>query len=69
MQSEAKDVTAYLEEVPEKRREGLTELRRLCREILSDYEEGMFYGMPSYKKNGTVDVAFASQKQYISSTS
>jgi len=31
------------------------------------YEESMAYGMPSYKKQGgEVEVAFASQKNYIS---
>ena len=31
------------------------------------YEESMAYGMPSYKqKDGEVEVAFASQKNYIS---
>jgi uncharacterized protein YdhG (YjbR/CyaY superfamily) len=33
---------------------------------LAGYEEGMDYGMPSYKKNGVVEVGFASQKNYIS---
>jgi hypothetical protein len=30
------------------------------------YEECLEYGMPVYKKDGTVEIAFASQKQYIS---
>ena len=66
MQSEAKDVTKYLEEVPAKRLPALTRLRELCLEILIGYEESMAYGMPSYKNGGVVEVAFASQKSYIS---
>ncbi len=37
----------------------------LCLDTLIDYDEAMEYGMPCYKKNGTVEVAFASQKRYI----
>ncbi|MBT4512515.1 MAG: DUF1801 domain-containing protein [Chloroflexi bacterium] len=68
MQSKANDVDAYLVEVPEDRLEALTRLRKLCQEVLAGYEESMEYGMPSYKKgkDGEVEVAFASQKNYIS---
>ena len=65
MKSEAKNVDAYLEEVPPKRLEALKKLRALCREVLTDYEESMTYKMPSYKNGDTVEIAFASQKQYI----
>ena len=67
MQSKAKNVDDYLKEVPETRQESLAQLRKLCLEILDGYEESMEYGMPSYKKKeGEVEVAFASQKNYIS---
>lgn len=67
MQSKAKNVDDYLVEVPKDRREALTQLRKLCLEILDEYEESMEYGMPSYKNsNGEVEIAFASQKNYIS---
>ena len=52
MQSQAKDVTGYLLEAGPERRESLTRLRELCREILTGYEEVMEYGMPGYKKDG-----------------
>ncbi len=65
MQSTAKDVTAYLQEVPADRQACLTRLRELCLALLTGYEESMTYGMPSYGKNGTVEVGFASQKNYI----
>jgi uncharacterized protein YdhG (YjbR/CyaY superfamily) len=65
MQSTAKNVTAYLEEVPAERKPALAELRNLCRATLTDFEESMTYGMPSYSRNGQVEVGFASQKNYI----
>lgn len=66
MQSDAKEVTHYLETVPENRRACLEEIRRLCLECLPNHVENMTYGMPGYSLNGTVDVGFASQKNYIS---
>jgi uncharacterized protein YdhG (YjbR/CyaY superfamily) len=65
MQSSAKDVPSYLQEVPKERHETLEKLRRLCLETLESYQESMDYGMPCYKKNDTVEVAFASQKNFI----
>lgn len=60
-------VDAYLAEVPEDRREALVRLRQLCRAILTGYEENMEYGMPGYKiPSSEVEIAFASQKKYIS---
>lgn len=67
MQSDAKTVNQYMEEIPEARQEALTQLRQKCLEILIGYEENMEYGMPGYKREGEeIEVAFASQKQYIS---
>jgi uncharacterized protein YdhG (YjbR/CyaY superfamily) len=66
MQSKARDVITYLEQLPEERRLALGKLRRLCRQLLKGYQEGMEYGMPVYKRDGVPEVAFASQKQYIS---
>ena len=66
MRSNAKDVDTYMTEVPEDRREALAQLRELCLETLVGYEESMEYGMPCYKKDGEVEVAFASQKKYVS---
>ena len=65
MQSPAKNVTTYLKEVSKEHHESLSTLRTLCLDILAGYEEGMDYGMPCYKKGDTVEVAFASQKQYV----
>lgn len=65
MKSEAKTVGDYLSEAPEKRIKALTKLRQLCLKYLPGYEESMAYKMPSYKRDGQVEVAFASQKQHI----
>lgn len=66
MQSKAKTVNAYLEEVPPERKEALTQLRDMCSAALKGFNESMAYGMPSYSREGEVEVAFASQKNYIS---
>ena len=66
MQSTARTVSEYLEEVPAERTAALAQLQDMCRTSLTDFEESMVYGMPSYTRNGEVEVAFASQKNYIS---
>ena len=65
MQSTAKNVTDYLEEVPAERKPALSRLRDLCRATLTGYEESMSYGLPSYSRNGEIEVGFASQKHFI----
>ena len=65
MQSNAPDVSTYLEQVPAERRDALNQLRRLCLELLPGLEESMEYGMPVYKRDGLAVLAFASQVQYI----
>jgi len=65
MQSQAKTVTAYLKEVPAERKAALKKLRELCLTILTDFDESMAYGGPSYSRNGEVEVGFASQKNFI----
>jgi len=66
MQSDAATVDEYLEEVPEDRLASLIHLRKLCLQTLEGFDESMDYGMPCYSRNGTVEVAFASQKNNIS---
>jgi uncharacterized protein YdhG (YjbR/CyaY superfamily) len=65
MQSTAKDVTSYIEESPAKWQEALIRLRNLCRATLTDFEESMKYGGPSYSRGGEVEIGFASQKNFI----
>ena len=65
MQSNAKNIDAYLKEVPAERLDALQKLRDLCRTHLTGFEESMAYGGPSYSRNGEVEVGFASQKHFI----
>jgi len=48
------------------KKDALTQLRHLCRSALKGFDESMEYGMPSYCRNSEVEVAFTSQKDYIS---
>jgi len=66
MQSTAKDVDVYIKYAPTDRREALTKLRNLCRQQLKGFKEGMAYGSPAYSRDGECEVAFDSQKNYIS---
>jgi uncharacterized protein YdhG (YjbR/CyaY superfamily) len=65
MTSKATDVAHYIEEVPAERRAAIGKLRDLCRQHLHGYEECIEFGMPGYKRNGALELSFASQKQYI----
>src|SRR6266481_7894446 len=65
MTSKAPDVQTYIAEVPAQRRAAIEQLRNLCNQNLRGYQECMEYGMPGYRRNGVLEVAFASQKQYI----
>jgi uncharacterized protein YdhG (YjbR/CyaY superfamily) len=65
MISKAADVESYMAELPEERRAVVGRLRQLCRENLPGYEECMDYGMPCYKRYGTLEISFASRKQYV----
>jgi uncharacterized protein YdhG (YjbR/CyaY superfamily) len=65
MHSTPKTVSDYLKEVPAERRAALKKLRTLCRANLTGFEETMEYGGPCYKRNGEVEVGFASQKHFI----
>jgi uncharacterized protein YdhG (YjbR/CyaY superfamily) len=65
MRSEAKDVDIYIKGLKDERKEAVTWLRNLVREVHPDFEESMDYGMPTYRK-GPHSIAIASQKNYIS---
>ncbi|MFI5803051.1 iron chaperone [Streptomyces sp. NPDC051561] len=66
VQSRAENVDDYLIGVPQERGEALARLRELCRTELPGFTEAMAYGMPVYERDGTAEVAFASQKSYVS---
>jgi len=66
VRSDATDVDSYLTQVPEGRRAVLTEMRDACRRLLAGFAEAMSYGMPTYSRDGIAEIAWASQKRYIS---
>ena len=66
MRSDAADVDAYLVAVPSDRRSVLEAIRAACGDLLVGFEESMRYGMPAYLRDGTGEIAWASQKHYIS---
>jgi uncharacterized protein YdhG (YjbR/CyaY superfamily) len=66
MQRKVANVSAYIAESPLAHQPTLTQLRSLCHDMLTGYREEIDYGMPVYKRNGVMEVAFASQKHYIS---
>jgi uncharacterized protein YdhG (YjbR/CyaY superfamily) len=66
MQGKVANVSAYIAESPVGHQLALKQLRSLCRETLAGYREEIDYGMPVYKRKGVMEVAFASQKHYIS---
>lgn len=60
------EVTAYLDKLPQNRRDALAEIRGVIKETVPEVEESMRYGMPTYDAAGDFLAAMASQKQYIS---
>jgi uncharacterized protein YdhG (YjbR/CyaY superfamily) len=66
VRSDAADVDSYLALVPDGRRAVLSEIRDACRTLLAGFAESMSYGMPAYSRDGVAEVAWASQKRYIS---
>ncbi|HEX5942003.1 MAG TPA: DUF1801 domain-containing protein [Anaerolineales bacterium] len=65
MESKAQDVTTSIEEAPVERQEVFRRLRELCLAELAGFEETRDDGGPSYKRNGEVELGFASQKHFI----
>ncbi|MFE6856215.1 DUF1801 domain-containing protein [Streptomyces sp. NPDC057674] len=66
LQRTAEDADGDGADVRAPRQEALRRLRELCREELPGFTESMAYGMPVYERDGSAEIAFASQKQYIS---
>jgi uncharacterized protein YdhG (YjbR/CyaY superfamily) len=62
----APEVTAYIDGAEAERKGTLTAIRGLCADVLDGFDETMEYGMPSYMRDGEVEIAFANQKRYIS---
>lgn len=65
MQSRAKTVTEYMKEVPAEQLDILTEFREICLRNLPGFRESMEFGMPSYSRDGDIEVAWQSQKNEV----
>jgi uncharacterized protein YdhG (YjbR/CyaY superfamily) len=66
LKSAAASVVAYIEEQPKDWQPALRKLRAACRRQLRGYAESMAYGMPSYVRDGQVEVSFGKQAHYLS---
>jgi uncharacterized protein YdhG (YjbR/CyaY superfamily) len=66
MSDRPKTVGAYLESLAADRREALTTLRALVREMVPEAEETMRHSMPTYEREGAVVCSSASHKRYMS---
>jgi uncharacterized protein YdhG (YjbR/CyaY superfamily) len=66
MRSSAASVTSYIAEQPKAWQPTLRKLRAACRSQLQGYHESMAYGMPSYGRDGQIEVGFGKQARYLS---
>lgn len=66
MGNSASDVSSYIAAAPAERHAALRAIRRLCVDELTGHDEVIRYGMPSYLRDGVVEVSFASQRHHIS---
>jgi len=66
MKSTASTVAEYIDEQPDEWKSTLKKLRAACRRELRGFTEEMRYGMPSYSRDGAVEVSFAAQARYLS---
>ena len=61
----AAEVDAYLAEIAEPKRSTLAEVRRSIRAVVPEAEEGISYGMPAFRVDGTVVAGFAAFKNHL----
>src|SRR5262245_44764219 len=66
VKSSATSVAGYIDEQPTDWQPTLRKLRAACRRQLKGYTEVMAYGMPSYARDGQIEVSFAKQAHYLS---
>jgi uncharacterized protein YdhG (YjbR/CyaY superfamily) len=66
MKSDATDVDGYISEQAEGWRDTLEHFRQECQRLLPGYMEEMAHGMPTYSRQGRMEVAFAKQANYLS---
>jgi uncharacterized protein YdhG (YjbR/CyaY superfamily) len=62
----AEEIDAYLDAVPEPQRSTLVALRTSLRALLPHAEEGLAYGVPTFKVDGVGVAGFASYQRHCS---
>ncbi len=65
MKSDATTVEDYIKQAPADRQEALIQLRTLCKNTLTGYQEKMTSTGPTYQKDKGMEIAFSSQKIHI----
>lgn len=60
------EIDAYLATLTQTQRTTLSDLRQKILEIVPDAEEGMAYGIPSFRLRGKVIAGFAAFKEHLS---
>jgi uncharacterized protein YdhG (YjbR/CyaY superfamily) len=60
------DIDAYLAQLAEPERRTLSRLRADIRALLPEAQEGISYGMPAFRLQGTVVAGFAAFKNHLS---
>jgi uncharacterized protein YdhG (YjbR/CyaY superfamily) len=60
------DVDRYLADLDEPKRATLEEMRRRILEVIPDAEQGLSYGVPAFKVDGTVVAGLAAFKSHLS---
>ena len=66
MESSTKTVAQYVDEQAGDWQPTLKKLRAACRRELTGFTEEMRYGMPSYSRDGEVELSFAARARYLS---
>ena len=62
----AREVDAYLADVPQPHRATLEELRATIKALIPGADEGIAYGLPAYKVNGKYIVGFGAFRNHCS---
>jgi uncharacterized protein YdhG (YjbR/CyaY superfamily) len=60
------EIDSYLADAPEPQRTALSELREILSNLLPDADEGLSYGVPAFKINGSPVAGFAYAKNHCS---
>ncbi len=65
MHEHPRAVKAYLKTVPAEHRPVLSQLLVFCRALLPEHDESLRFGMPTYSRHGSAELAFVSDTSQI----